>query len=77
MEPFYSIFFKCPECYHQVEQHAKADDNAFEAYYEESVPRLVANTIIGNTIYCPNCGDRFTIAIDTNATTVPLYLRRG
>jgi predicted RNA-binding Zn-ribbon protein involved in translation (DUF1610 family) len=76
MEPLYSVFFKCPECYHQIEQQAKAIDNAIAAFYEESVPRPVANSILGNTVYCPNCGDRFTVAIDTNAPTVPLFLRK-
>ncbi|QEM06461.1 hypothetical protein DIU31_024180 [Mucilaginibacter rubeus] len=78
METTNSVIFSCPECNQQVEVHAKAAIlNTLNLYHEESVPKPIAETIIGNTVYCPKCGDRFTVMLDTHSATVPLFLRKG
>jgi len=77
METFNSVIFSCPECNQDIEEHYKTSKYALNLYREDSVPKPIAETIIGNTVYCPKCGDRFTIMLDTHATTVPLFLRKG
>jgi transcription elongation factor Elf1 len=78
METANSVIFSCPECNQEVEVRAKAAIlNALNLYHEESVPKPIAETIIGNTVYCPKCGDRFTVTLDTHSATVPLFLRKG
>jgi predicted RNA-binding Zn-ribbon protein involved in translation (DUF1610 family) len=77
METNNYVSFKCPECANEVEAYAKVPGNAPGPFNETSVPKMIADSIIGNTIYCPKCGDRFTIMLDTHASMVPLFLRRG
>jgi predicted RNA-binding Zn-ribbon protein involved in translation (DUF1610 family) len=72
-----AVIFNCPECAQKIEKYSQYNDRELGSYYEENVPRALAESIIGQTVYCPNCGDRFTIMIDKYSSTVPLFLRRG
>jgi hypothetical protein len=77
METFESVIFNCPECYQTIEVHLNPNGSASGPYYEGSVPKVFAEPILGNIVYFPSCGDRFTIMIDTNAPILPLFLHKG
>lgn len=77
METNNYVAFKCPECANEVEAYAKVPGNIPGPFNEATVPKTIAESIIGNTIYCPHCGDRFTILMDMHPSTLPLFLRRG
>jgi len=77
METFESVIFNCPECNQTIEVHLNPNGSVSGPYYEGSVPKVLAESLLGNVVYCPNCGDRFTVMIDTHAYTVPLFLRKA
>jgi predicted RNA-binding Zn-ribbon protein involved in translation (DUF1610 family) len=76
METANAVIFTCPECGHLVREELKDDPGQAINYKEDNVPKAVADTIMDSEIYCPNCGDRFKIEIDTHSHTVPLFLRK-
>jgi predicted RNA-binding Zn-ribbon protein involved in translation (DUF1610 family) len=75
METNNAVIFNCPECNNEV--YAPVPGSASNAYHEGSVPKMIADYLLGSTLYCPNCGDRFTVWLDTHAATVPLFLRKA
>lgn len=77
METANIVVFTCPECNGKVTVSYNQANGQFSDYHEESVPHLVANSIVGNTVYCPQCGDRFVVMFDINAAMVPLFLRKN
>ena len=77
MDNFDTINFKCPECGTTVTHKTKSGSNMFGSYNESSVPKEIANAIMDFNLYCPGCGDRLVITLDTHTATVPLFLRKG
>jgi predicted RNA-binding Zn-ribbon protein involved in translation (DUF1610 family) len=76
METADAVLFDCPECGHIVKEELKDQTGQALLYKEESVPKAIADIIVDSVIYCPNCGDRFKVEIDTHCHTVPLFLRK-
>jgi len=74
METNNAVIFNCPECNSEVDAPVPGDGSS--PYPESSVPKRIADSLLGTTVYCPKCGDRFTVWLDTHAATIPLFLRK-
>jgi len=70
------VNFTCPDCGNAVIEQSKAGECILAGHSQSSVPLIIADDILGNTVHCTGCNTRLTIVSNTEdiPKTVPLKL---
>jgi hypothetical protein len=61
MGMFDTITFSCPHCGALVEEQTKAGECSLTNFGSDEVPANLAGDILGNTVYCAGCKQRWII----------------
>lgn len=74
---FDSVMFVCPDCGHIIEEQSKAGPCLLDVHSTQSVPLMIATSILNTDVYCEECHQNFIIASQdiTPDTCVRMYLK--
>lgn len=56
-----SVRFECTKCGGDVEAQSKAGECALTEFSPYQVPMVIAADMIGDTVSCRDCGERYTV----------------
>ncbi len=68
-----TVNFRCPKCDGLISEQSKAGECGLYDFDSDSVPKGIANAILGKTVYCETCGE-YEIVMLNNPENVRMGL---
>lgn len=71
---FDSVFFTCPRCEHSLEVQSKMGECVLASIDPDRVPVAIAQDILGETVWCGNCDQTWSVCAVNDIATVKMRL---
>ena len=68
---FDEISIKCPQCNKYFIEQSKAGECTLRGYSLHNLPIAIAQDLLVNDIYCPNCGTKISFISKMNIELIP------
>jgi len=68
-----TVHFTCPNCTATIAEQSKAGEACMKDYSSAEVPKDIAKSLKGTSVWCPDCEKEFVI-VKVRTKLVPLKL---
>ena len=69
-----SVLFQCPRCDKEIEVQSKAGECAMSHISPSEVPVVIAKSIEGETVRCPQCHHMWSVVAKIKVDVIPMGL---